>query len=122
MNNRYLRDILPVTPSTDVDNVIKTGTATAKVILLPTAKAKPGPFQQLTVELVLAQYRAGTLPEAVIVALLAGVGAGMSAMYGTAGSHQIGTDGSLQILELAGRGGMTAQRACNTLDCLVAGK
>jgi hypothetical protein len=34
----------------------------------------PVPFDRLTTELVLAQYRAGTLPEAVIVALLAGAG------------------------------------------------
>jgi hypothetical protein len=32
------------------------------------------PFDRLTTELVLAQYRAGTLPEGVIVALLAGAG------------------------------------------------
>jgi hypothetical protein len=32
------------------------------------------PFQQLTARMVLAQYRAGTLPEAVIVALLASAG------------------------------------------------
>jgi hypothetical protein len=34
------------------------------------------PFQQLTARMILAQYRAGTLPEGVIVALL--VGAGLS--------------------------------------------
>ena len=44
------------------------------MILLPTAKAKPDPFQQLTVELVLAQFRAGTLPEAMLLYLLVGVG------------------------------------------------
>jgi hypothetical protein len=32
------------------------------------------PFDRLTTELVLAQFRAGTLPEAVIVALLVGAG------------------------------------------------
>jgi hypothetical protein len=32
------------------------------------------PFDKFTQELVLAQYRAGTLPESVIVALLAGAG------------------------------------------------
>lgn len=32
------------------------------------------PFQRLTARLVLAQFRAGTLPEPVLVALLAGVG------------------------------------------------
>jgi len=34
----------------------------------------PSPFDQLTAALVLAQYRAGTLPEGVIVALLASAG------------------------------------------------
>jgi hypothetical protein len=34
----------------------------------------PSPFDNLTTELVLAQYRSGTLPEAVIVALLAASG------------------------------------------------
>jgi hypothetical protein len=34
----------------------------------------PAPFDTLTVALILAQHRAGTLPEAVLLALLAGVG------------------------------------------------
>ena len=45
----------------------------AEVIPFP-AKVRPDPFKQLTANLVVAQYRAGTLPEAVIVALLAGAG------------------------------------------------
>jgi hypothetical protein len=57
------RDVPSIAPST----------GTAKVILLPKAKARPDPFQQLTVELVLAQFRAGTLPESVLLYLLAGV-------------------------------------------------
>jgi hypothetical protein len=77
---------LSSTPSSDVETAVVTatafetatavavGTGTAKVIQLPTAKAKPDPFQQLTVELVLAQFRAGTLPEAMLLYLLAGAG------------------------------------------------
>jgi hypothetical protein len=34
----------------------------------------PSPFDRLTAELVLAQFRAGTLPEPVLLYLLAGVG------------------------------------------------
>jgi hypothetical protein len=47
----------------------------ANVIPFP-SKIQPSrsPFDQLTAELILAQYRAGTLPEAILVALLAGVG------------------------------------------------
>ena len=32
------------------------------------------PFDQLTAQMILAQHRAGTLPEAIVAALLAGVG------------------------------------------------
>jgi hypothetical protein len=32
------------------------------------------PFQRLTAQMILAQHRAGTLPEGILVALLAGVG------------------------------------------------
>jgi hypothetical protein len=35
---------------------------------------QPSPFDRLTAEFVLAQFRAGTLPEPVLVYLLAGVG------------------------------------------------
>jgi hypothetical protein len=45
----------------------------ADVIALP-SRIKPDPFKQLTARMVIAQYRAGILPEAVIVALLAGAG------------------------------------------------
>ena len=63
MGNRYSRDILPVTHSTDVNNVID----------FPNS-ITTSPFDKLTVEIVLAQHRAGTLPEAVLIFLLAGVG------------------------------------------------
>ena len=45
----------------------------AKVIQLrPNDKGgRPGPFDQLTARLVLDQYRAGTLPEGVLVAMMA---------------------------------------------------
>jgi hypothetical protein len=82
-NRRLLRDISSITPSIDVDNVID----------FPTKSSITSPYDKLTVETVLAQYRAGALPEAVLLYLLAG----------TDGSMQIGTDGSLQILELSGR-------------------
>ena len=45
----------------------------AEVIPLP-LKGKPDPFKQLTANLVIAQYRAGILPEGVLVALLASAG------------------------------------------------
>ena len=45
----------------------------AEVIPLP-LRIEPDPFNQLTANLVIAQYRAGTLPEDVIVALLASAG------------------------------------------------
>jgi hypothetical protein len=45
----------------------------AEVIALP-FRIKPDPFEQLTANLVIAQYRAGTLPEGVLVALLASAG------------------------------------------------
>ena len=45
------------------------------VIPLPTKiKLAGSPFDQLTAQTVIAQHRTGTLPEGVIVALLAGVG------------------------------------------------
>ena len=37
-------------------------------------RPRPSPFDQLTATLVVAQFRQGTLPEAVLVALLAGAG------------------------------------------------
>ena len=37
-------------------------------------KFQPSPFDRLTAQVVLAQFRAGTLPEAVMVALLGAVG------------------------------------------------
>jgi hypothetical protein len=49
------------------------GLRNAEVIALP-FRIKPDPFKQLTANLVIAQYRAGILPEAVIVALLASAG------------------------------------------------
>jgi hypothetical protein len=64
MNSRYLRDISSITPSTDVDNMID----------FPIKSITTSPFNKLTVEIILAQHRAGTLPEAVLVFLLAGVG------------------------------------------------
>jgi hypothetical protein len=45
----------------------------AEVIPLP-AKVRPDPFKQLTAKLVIAQYREGTLPEAVLLALMACAG------------------------------------------------
>jgi hypothetical protein len=66
MGNRYLhRDVSSITPLTDVGNVVDfpiKSTATSS------------PFGNLTVEIILAQHRAGTLPEAVLLYLLAGVG------------------------------------------------
>jgi hypothetical protein len=49
------------------------GNRNAEVIALP-FKVKPDPFKQLTANLVIAQYRAGILPEGVLVALLANAG------------------------------------------------
>lgn len=46
----------------------------AKVIPLHPGRNAPSPFDGLTANLVLAQYRAGTLPEAVIVAMMASAG------------------------------------------------
>lgn len=46
----------------------------AKIIPLPTSRNAHSPFDGLTASLVLAQYRAGTLPEGVFVALLSGCG------------------------------------------------
>jgi hypothetical protein len=46
----------------------------AKVIPLPTARAKRDPFQHLTATLVIEQHRAGKLPEPVLVAQLACAG------------------------------------------------
>jgi hypothetical protein len=42
--------------------------------LNPVIQPTPSPFDHLTATLVLAQHRAGTLPEAVLIALLAGAG------------------------------------------------
>jgi hypothetical protein len=65
MNNRYLpRAVSSVTPSTDVDNVID----------FPIKSITASPFDQLTAGLILDQQRRGVLPEAILVALLAGVG------------------------------------------------
>lgn len=50
------------------------GSSSAKVIRLPTAHNTRSPFDELTASLVLAQYRAGTLPEGVIVAMMASAG------------------------------------------------
>jgi hypothetical protein len=44
------------------------------VIPLRPGLSQSTPFDRLTATLVVAQYRAGTLPEAVLVALLAGAG------------------------------------------------
>ena len=46
----------------------------ANLILLHPELNPVGPFDQLTARLVIAQYRAGTLAEGVLVALLAGAG------------------------------------------------
>jgi hypothetical protein len=64
MSNRYLRAVSSIVPSTDVDNVID----------FPIKSTTTSPFDKMTVEIVLAQHRAGTLPEAVLIFLLAGVG------------------------------------------------
>ena len=49
--------------------------SSAKVIALPVRRKPPArPFDQLTAALVIAQHRAGTLPEGVLVALLASAG------------------------------------------------
>lgn len=45
----------------------------SNVIAFPGAPAA-SPFGNLTASLVIAQHRAGTLPEGIVVALLAGVG------------------------------------------------
>lgn len=50
-----------------------TGNRNAEVIALP-FKVKLDPFKQLTANLVIVQYRAGTLPEGVLIALLASAG------------------------------------------------
>jgi hypothetical protein len=55
---------LSVTPSTAVDNVVD---FTIKSITI-------SPSNKLTVEIILAQFRAGTLAEAVLLYLSAGVG------------------------------------------------
>jgi hypothetical protein len=68
---RYLRDVSSITPSTDVDNVILLRSRLEARIHI---SRQPSPFDRLTAELVLAQFRAGTLPEPVLVYLLAGVG------------------------------------------------
>jgi hypothetical protein len=53
----------------------ESGTTTRKVIALPTAlKPQLVEFDRLTGALVMAQHRAGTLPDAVVIALLQGVG------------------------------------------------
>lgn len=44
------------------------------VPIRPGAETMASPFDRLTTRLVLARYRNGTLPEGVLVALLAGVG------------------------------------------------
>jgi hypothetical protein len=46
----------------------------ANVVDFPSKLNAVSPFQQLTARMVIAQYRTGSLPEAVIVALLAGAG------------------------------------------------
>ena len=48
--------------------------STAKVIQLRPNLNRVAPFDALTARSIIAQHRAGTLPEGVIVALLAGVG------------------------------------------------
>jgi hypothetical protein len=51
------------------------GLATAKVIAFPASlKTVEDPFEHLTATLVMAQHRAGTLPDAVLLALLQGAG------------------------------------------------
>ena len=71
MNNRYLRAVSSIAPSTEVDNVIS---LRPKLDDRIQSSSHPRPFDRLTAELVLAQHRAGTLPESVLVYLLAGVG------------------------------------------------
>jgi hypothetical protein len=48
--------------------------SSANVVDFPSKFNATSPFQQLTARLVIAQHRAGCLPEAVIVALLVGAG------------------------------------------------
>jgi hypothetical protein len=65
MNNRYLsRAVSSITPSTDIDNVLN----------FPIKSTNTSPFDKLTVEIILAQHRAGTLSETLLIFLLAGVG------------------------------------------------
>ena len=45
-----------------------------EVIAFPGKPASGSPFDRLTVQLILAQHRNGTLQESVLLALLAGVG------------------------------------------------
>lgn len=67
MKNRW-PGVAPRTSGSDFDS-----SSSAKVVQLrPSDKANPpDPFDHLTANLVLAQFRAGTLPEGVFVALLA---------------------------------------------------
>jgi hypothetical protein len=58
------RDVSSIEPSTDVDNVID----------FPIKSSITSPYDKLTVEIILAQHRAGTLPEAMLLYLLAGAG------------------------------------------------
>ena len=48
--------------------------SSANVVDFPSKLNAASPFQQLTARMVIAQHRAGVLPEAVIVALLANAG------------------------------------------------
>lgn len=70
MKNRW-PGVAPRTSGSDFDS-----SSSAKVIQLrPGNKTNPPrPFDQLTANLVLAQFRAGTLPEAVMVAMMASAG------------------------------------------------
>lgn len=55
-------------------STIGAGRASNVIPLRPGIERAPSPFDRLTARLVLARHREGTLPEGVLVALLAGAG------------------------------------------------
>jgi hypothetical protein len=68
--NRRAGEGIPSDGGMDYDS----SSNSAKVIRLPVKLKATAPFDRLTAWMVIAQHRAGTLPEGVLVALLAGAG------------------------------------------------